>query len=512
MRRSSTRLIGLVLLLLVLAVYVQTIDFTFITFDDTFYILENPHMLHGLTPESFRWAWIDNLARPSIRSEYWIPVTNLSRLLDVTIFGFDPVGHHFVNLALHAANVFLFFSLLTSLTSAVAPSAFAAALFAVHPLHAESVAWIIERKDVLSQFFGLLSLHSYVRFRRNPSGLRWIAVAAWFVLSILAKPMTVTLPILMLILNYWPIKEGERLCGIASWRAAILPLLPLLILSLVDGIITVRSYKTFPLWSSSGWIHITNALSSLVVYLERLVIPFGYAAYYPYPSEPPSLWRLVVTLSLLGGITHVSWSKRRSHPHRIVGWLWYLTSVGLMIGNVFMANANRFTYLPMLGIYIFIAWEVHARVRGEWRLPLRGACAGLILALAACGYQETSYWRDSVILFRRNMEIVGSDIVSHRNLAMALAERSRFPEAHEELDKAMLLNPADVTIFHVRGVILTEQRLYEEASRAYAAGLEIDPRNIKLIENLCNLRAAMGDSVGARALFDLRMSLDPSSP
>jgi protein O-mannosyl-transferase len=506
---QDVRLAAFLLVLLVLLVYTQTLDFGFITYDDSFYILENPHMRQGVTAASLKWALSDNLAKPSLTSEYWIPVTNVSRLMDVSLFGFDPAGPHFVNLAFHAANVLLFFALLVALTGATAPAAFAAALFAVHPLHAESVAWIIERKDVLSQFFALLSLHAYIRFRKDHALRLCAATLAFFVLSILSKPMTVTLPVLMFLLNYWPIPEGRRLTGPGIPRRILLPLLPLFALSLIDGIVTLRSYTTFPLWSSSGWIHVTNAFSSLVVYLERLVIPFRYACYYPYPAQPPSWLRLAASLAVLGGIAVWSWRKRRSHPHRIVGFLWYLTSISLMIGNVFMANANRFTYLPMLGVYMGIAWEVHAFVRGDWTPRVRAACAVVVLALAACGFHETSYWQDSVTLFRRNLEIVGSDVVSHRNLALALAAHGDFAAAHGELDKAHRRNPVDVTIHHVRGVILTRQNLFDQASSAYAAGLAIDPANIKLLENLCNLRAAMGDSEGAWILYERRMRLTP---
>ncbi|MBV9405513.1 MAG: glycosyltransferase family 39 protein, partial [Acidobacteriaceae bacterium] len=344
--------ICLVLAAATFAVYAQVRQFEFVNYDDPDYVTGNVHVQQGLTASAVQWAF------SSRDAANWFPVTRLSHLVDVQLFGMDSGMHHLVNVAIHAATALLLFLFLNRATRARWPSAFVAFVFALHPLHVESVAWIAERKDVLSAFFCFLSLWLYVRYTEQPDWRRYVLVAAAFALGLMAKPTIVTLPFLLLLLDFWPLRRGSL-----RVRALLKEKIPFFAMAAASSTVTYaaqqssRAIKTFSVFPLE--LRIENALVSYVVYGVKTFWPVKLAVFYPYPRNIPA-WEAAVAGLMLIGITVGVLRAWRRYPFLAVGWLWYLGMLVPVIGIVQVgaqARADRYTYLPMTGLLIMVAWS-----------------------------------------------------------------------------------------------------------------------------------------------------------
>jgi len=443
-------LIAGVLTALVAAIYLRTLNHAFVAWDDTTYLTRNPRVLQGITADNLRWAFTTNHAAN------WHPLTWLSHMADVDLFGREPRGHHLVNTLLHAANVVLLFRLLGAATGALWCSAFVAALFAVHPLHVESVAWVAERKDLLSTFFGLLAIGAYLRsVRRRGSGAS-AAAAGLFALSLMAKPMMVTLPFLLLLLDVWPLGRFPRAVsrGVAGTFAdsgrLLLEKTPLLLLTGLSGVMTwwaqtansaVESLEFLPFS-----LRVMNALESYAVYIGKAFWPSGLAVHYPHPGFIISTSTAILAGVGLAAVTAGVLFLARRRPYLIIGWLWYLGTLVPVIGLVqvgVQARADRYTYLPLTGLFIMAAWGLGAAARNRplVRLGLGVGGVAAILALTTVATIQAGYWSDSIRLFSRALAVTSENGLMHYNLAVALNDQGRKAEALPHFQAADRIKP-----------------------------------------------------------------------
>ncbi len=480
--------ISLGLFLVTLLLYTPVYRFGFVNFDDPDYVTNNTHMRQGLTMDGVVWA------ATSTEAANWFPVTRLSHLLDVEIFGLRPGGHHFTNAVLHALAAVLLFAFLQAATGAAWPSAFVAMLFAVHPLHVESVAWIAERKDVLSAFFWFLALWSYVRRQY------WLTLVA-FCLGLMSKPMVITLPFVLFLLDLWPLGQPLR---------TALPLkIPLFGLSAASAIAAyvvqsgsgaVREVGQFPLG-----LRVENAVVSYAVYIMKMFWPAKLAVFYPYPHDVPA-WQIALSALLLAGISMVVLRERRSRPYLAVGWLWYLGTLVPVIGLIQVgaqARADRYMYLPMVGLSIMLAWGLREFIKRK--AAISGAIAACLACAVVCEAQ-VRYWRNSETLFRHALDVTSGNGLAHHNLGVALADEGRFPEAIEQYQAALQIEPNAANVETDYGNALAKSGRIPEAIAFYQRALRILPDSPIIHNDLANAFAATPGSM-PEAIAEYRTAL-----
>ncbi len=478
----------LVLAAITLAVFGQTTGFEFINYDDfTFY--ENTQVAGGPSLKSLAWVFTHADGR-----FFYHPLTMLSFMGDYQLHGLRAGGYHFTNVALHTASAILLFLILRQMTGALWRSAFVAAVFAIHPLRVESVAWVAERKDVLSAFFFMLTLGAYARYVRKPNSLaRYLMVAAVFVLALLSKPSVVTLPFVLLLLDYWPLHRFElsgpvdppKYFGIP--RRLILEKIPLLALAAGACAINVLVTRGFivPAVQVSMPSRIGNALVYYTIYLRQMIWPEGLAVVYPYPPNGLPSWEMALAGVLLGGLSAVAWGGRRRRPWLLIGWLWYLGMLVPMIGIVQAGAfplADRYTYLPQIGIYMAVTWLV-----AEWwvsRVALGGLMAVVLATLMVCAWIQTGYWQDSETLWSRTLACTTSNYVAHIHLGIALEQKGMLDEAVDHYHEALKINPDKVPAHNNIANFLGQKGGVDEAISHYQKALQIDPN---FAEGHCNL-------------------------
>ena len=480
--RALAALIALVTCLL----YAQVRTHEFINFDDDVYVTANPQVQAGLTPAGTAWAFTTTLGG------HWHPLTWLSLMAGIELHGQKAGRFLLTNAALHAVNASLLFLLLLSLTGRRWPSAFVAAAFALHPLRVESVAWVTERKDVQSMLFFLLALLAYVRYVRQPRPSRYLWIVCWFVLGLLTKPMLVTLPAVMLLLDVWPLGRLR----FPPAPPVVLEKAPLALIALASSATTFVSQRGAGAMVDAAAIplaaRLANATWGYAVYLGQLFWPVHLAVFYPLARVPPG--RAAAAALVLAAITALAWRARRRHPYVLVGWLWYLGSLVPVIGLVQVggqARADRFTYVPHIGLLIALAWLAADGAR-RWprsRAPL-AACAALALfALAALSWRQIRYWRDSETLFRHALDVWPDNFLAHTNLAGALEERAQMDEAGRHYAQAVRLNPTWPEAQNNMGNVRARDGRFLEAEQHYVAALRIRPGFAEAAHNLTLARA-----------------------
>jgi Tfp pilus assembly protein PilF len=450
-------LILLALAVATLAIYAQVIGHQFITLDDPTYIQENPMVNRGVTLAGLAWAFT------TFHATNWHPLTWISHMIDCQLFGMNAGGHLLVNALIHAANTILVFWFLLRTTHARWPSALVAAFFAVHPLHVESVAWASERKDTLSTFFGLLSLIGYVRYAEAPSISRYAWVATTLALGLLAKPMLVTWPLVMLLLDYWPLgrfhrsdfrgQPAHRSLGVGGWsvvRGLVVEKIPLFALVAASAVITflaqsqggaVRTFTDAPIT-----LRLSNALVSYAKYLLLTIWPNDLAVYYPFAWAGIPAWQMIGAAFLLIGITRFCFSQRKIRPYLIVGWLWFLGTLVPVIGLVQVGGqimADRYFYVPSIGLFVAIVFGL-ADIAKSWRVaPLLngGIAVGVLLILATLTNAQIRRWRDSFTLFEHTLAVTPPNLRIENSLALAMGASGRYDEAAAHFEKTLQIDP-----------------------------------------------------------------------
>ena len=499
------------LALAVFVVFAQTLRHGFVNFDDDLYVYENRHVLTGLAPDAVAWAFTHTHA------VNWHPLTWISHMLDVQLYGLQPGGHHLTSVVVHAAVVVLLFLFLREATGAAWPSAFVAAVFGVHPLRVESVAWIAERKDVLSGLFFVLTLRAYVRYVRDPaSRSAYVAVVALFGLGLMCKPMLITLPLVLLALDYWPLRRFTGQEGISKLRRLVAEKAPLFALAAASCAITlvgtrptIRSFEEVP-----PALRVANAAVSYVAYLAQIVYPVGLAPFYPYSAAGVTAVRVGGALALLGIVSVSAFLVRRERPYVLVGWLWYLVMLLPVIGIVQVgaqARADRYTYLPHIGVYVVVAWAV-AEASRSWRrraAVLGVVGAGAIGTLMACAYQQASYWRNSETLWRHTLAWNDDNSVAHNNLGAALLADGRVDEAIGHFRRAMQINPQNAFAYNNLGAALIRTGRPDEAVGPFTTAFGIDPDYGDAHNGLGNALLDMNRVGEAAAQYQKALELNP---
>ena len=500
------------LLLAVLLVFGQTARHAFVNYDDGQYVYENPRVTSGLTARNLAWAFTQT------HSYNWHPLTWLSHMLDWQLFGSWAGGHHLTNVLLHAANAILLFLVLRRMIGAVWPSALAAALFAIHPLRVESVAWVAERKDVLSGLFFMLTLAAYVRYvRRPPAWGRYLAVVGLFALGLMAKPMLVTLPLVLLLLDFWPLGRWRAADGVATrGRALLLEKIPLFAMAAVSCAVTLYAQRKaiLPIDLVPWPWRITNALVACVAYLGQMFYPAGLAVLYPHPGKNVPPWEAAAALVLLAGISVAAMVLRRKRPYLLVGWLWYLLTLVPVIGLVqvgVQAMADRYTYLPQIGLATIIACAA-ADLSARWR-PRRWTCAAAAAAVVAatmvCAWRQTSTWRDSETLWNHALENTSANCVAHANLGLAMLQQNRLREAIAQYREAAAINPAYAEAYLNVGVCLRKQGNVDAAIAWYRKAAETRPDYAEAYYNLGNAMLQKGSVDDAAAWYQKAVAANP---
>ena len=436
---STSWLIAIALVLLTVAVFAQLRTHDFVDLDDTGYVVQNPNVTTGLTAANVQWAFT-----PTGYAANWHPLTWMSHQIDASLFGGNPGPQHLVNLAWHVANVLLLFALLQFMTGAVWRSAFVAGAFAVHPAHVESVAWIAERKDVLSTFFWLATTFMYVAWARRPATWRYAAMIGLFVLGLMAKPMLVTLPFTLLLLDIWPLDRTS-----VPPRQRIVEKLPLFALALASSYITAVVQQKGGAIGSLALVPMSTRLANAVVayghYLRVLVSPSELAVFYPYVKVLLAV-TVLNSLVVLLAISVIAWRIRRTQPAVLVGWLWFLGTLVPVIGFVQIgtqAYADRYTYVPYIGLFIAIAWSVVAFTgRRRWPPVLIGATGlAVLLAFAVMAHAQTATWRNAETMWLQAVRVTTNNARAHDQLGVIYAQRGEIARASTEFQLALQASP-----------------------------------------------------------------------
>ncbi len=510
-KRHDLLVIGF-LILATGAVYWQVGGHEFIYFDDDRYVFRNARVLDGLSWQDVRWA----LTATEVSN--WHPLTWLSHLVDGQFYGSSARGHHLTNLAFHIANSVLLFLLLLRMTSGRWRSALVAALFALHPLHVESVAWVSERKDVLSTFFWWLALWLYADYARSPSRGRYLGVLLAFALGLMAKSMLVTLPFTLLLLDYWPLRRLEL-----EWRSIgrlCREKLPLFVLSAaVSGLTVVAqrggdaiiSMERFPLDVRLG-----NAIVAYASYLLMTVWPIPLAAYYPHPAEIPlgsALGAALLLVVLSIGVLRLG----RARPYLLVGWGWYLGTLVPVIGLVQVgaqAMADRYTYVPLVGVFIILAWGGH-ELTARWRQPERARAvlaAAALCALSACTWLQAARWRDTVTLFEHTLKVTERNPMAHGILGTALGHMGEVDQSIVHYLEALRLRPGLAEAHNNLGIALFRKGDLDEAIGHYREALRIKPEGPTAHTNLGAALYTQGRLEEAVAHYREALRVKPGSP
>ncbi len=540
--------ICVLLAVVTLALYWPVAGFEFNNYDDAQYITQNPRVQSGLTAQNIRWAFTTGHA------SNWHPLTWLSHMLDCQLFGLNSGGPHLVNALFHIANTLLLFGLLRRLTGAVWRSAFVAALFALHPMHVESVAWVAERKDVLSAFFGLLTLLVWCSYVRTPFWPRYALALFLFTLGLMSKPMLVTLPLLMLLLDFWPLRRAQTDKPLHGFVPLVIEKLPFFALALVSCVITFLVQKAGGAVMRGDMIspgkRVANAVVSYVRYLGKLLWPQNMAVVYPYPAHIPG-WQIAGAALLLAAITIVAVCSAPRWPWLIVGWLWFVISLVPVIGLVqvgVQSMADRYTYLPAIGFFLMLTWTT-AEAFAAWPFakPVLAAIAAAVLA--ACfvvSSHQLQYWRTSFALFSHALELNPNNAVAHCNLGQAFAAVGKPAEARAHyaraleidpsyisamvrmssyynlhgnyslavdcLEPALQVRPDDPQLHYNLALALSGEGKTDRAVAEYRATLALDPRHDKALVNLGATLAQQGGLTNAITLYQRAIEIAPQNP
>jgi tetratricopeptide (TPR) repeat protein len=524
-------------------VYGRVKGYPFVNLDDTAYVTQNAHVKAGLTWDTFQWAWTANDA------SNWHPLTWLSHALDVELFGLNPAGHHMVSLAIHVLNVLLLFFLLARVTGAPGRSFLAAALFALHPFNVESVAWVAERKNVLSTLFFLLTLAAYGWYAQKPKATRYLVVVALFALGLTAKPMVITLPFVLLLLDFWPLQRVQGSEAYATGKLSktqrrktqpepvaptfpfplpqapfsrlVLEKLPLLTLCLASAALTIIAQ------GSAGSIQaftelllglrIENAIYSYAAYLWQAFWPARLCAYYPFPHEGIAAWRLILAVAFLLVVSALVWQQRHTRRYLLAGWLWYLGTLVPVIGVIQVGNqarADRYMYVPLIGIFVMVVWGIADWAdRRKIGLPARATAAAALLAvLSFLAFRQTGYWKSSYDLWSHAVGVTSNNFLAEANLADALRALGRSQEALPHFQTAAELNSVDPIIHVDLAVAFADVGRLQDAIDQYKVAIKLSSnRKVQApsYESLAALYSALGDYPNVQASYKQALAISP---
>ena len=504
--RRCEIIVRLALVLAILAAFFQASRFGFIYLDDRTFVANNPQLRHGFTGDAIRWAFTADLLSDSPNADYWQPVTLLSRIIDVQLFGLNATGHHFVNVTLHILNVLLLFGWLRRTTAALWPSALVAALFAVHPLQVEPVAWVSARKDVLSAFFIFLTVWVYTGYVQKPSVRRYLPTLGIFALALMSKPMAVTLPVLLLLLDCWPFQRLRK----STIRPLLAEKIPLLLMS---GVVAAIAKLGQP-----------QALSHGSLFFYVIYIPASYGWYLAKTSWPADLivrstgrdqlfshWQIVTAVAVLLAVTITVLRQSKRRPFLAVGWFWFLVALAPAVG--LMPHGDRFMYLPIVGLLITGVWAGN-EFGQRWptvRPVLASLGAIMVLGCLVASWRQVQYWRSSAVLFGRALTLDPDNWVAHACQGAVALETGDPALAVRHLREAQRLNPSYMQVYTSLAEALQQQGRQDEAIAVHREALHRDPQYAPAHTGLANLLAAQGRTQEALSHFEVALRIRPDS-
>lgn len=471
-------------------VFGQTLGHDFVNFDDDRYVYENTQVSRGLTLDGFKWLLTHSHA------SLWHPLTTLSHMADSQIYGLKPRGHHFTNVVLHNLGAILLFLVFRGMTGSIWRSAFVAAIFAIHPMRVESVAWIAERKDVLSGAFFMLTLGAYLHYARKPSVGRYVTMSIFLACGLMSKATFVAVPVVLLLLDYWPLQRAR---DFPASRRMIVEKIPLFVLSAAASAatmfaqtVTMASLEQLPLLP-----RLKNAAVSLVAYLRQMFWPTDLAVFYPHPHDQLNIWVVLMAAMLIVAITLIAILAHQKYPYVFVGWFWYLVLLVPVLGIVqagLQARADRFTYLPHIGITMLLTWTCADLTQG-WRnrqIMLASAATLVIAAAMILAYKQTTHWRDSISLWEHALAITPENQTAHHNLAAALWSKGRTAEANKHSRAAAIAHaratlkdfPFDVPTHNDLGVLLVQNGDVSAGIEQWEISLQLNSDDGNALNNL----------------------------
>ena len=504
------RLVAAALLVATIAVYAPVAHFDYVDLDDDVYVTANRRVQAGLTWDGIVWAFTTGHAG------FWHPFTWLSHMLDCQLFGLDAGGHHLTNLVLHAANTLLLLGALHTLTGAVWRSAFVAAVFALHPLHVESVAWVAERKDVLSTAAWLAALWAYASYARRPGRRRLVLVEVAFSIGLLAKAMIVTLPFVLLLLDWWPLDRART----TRPGALVAEKVPLFVLAAVGSVVAFVAAARWGAVVSLTHEPIRRRLATVLVayvrYLGKAVWPTHLAIFYPMPVAWPAA-NVVAAALLLFAITACALVVGRRYPYVLVGWLWFVGTLVPVIGVIQAGNqamADRFTYVALIGPTIVAVWGVEELLRRSPAVARAAAWGGLfvVAVLGVASRKQLGYWRDSTALFTHALAVTTDNWLAHNNLGYVLLRQGRTEEATAHFRAALAIKPGYMDAVNNLGDVLIRSDRAEDAIAHFSAALALHPDDPVTHYNLGNALAKRGDVDAAAREFAAAVRLRPDYP
>ena len=488
--RRITIAVCIFLTAIIWLVFGQTLGHEFINFDDDRYVYENREVSRGLTLDGLKWVLTHSHA------SLWHPLTTLSHMADCQIYGLRPAGHHFTNVVLHNLGAILLFLVFRGMTGCIWQSAFVATIFAIHPMRVESVAWIAERKDVLSGVFFMLTLGAYLRYVRAPGISRYLTLSIFLACGLMSKATFVTVPLVLLLLDYWPLQRANDFRGS---RRLLMEKIPLLALSAAASVATVfaQTVTMASLEQLSLLARLKNAAVSVIVYLRQMFWPTHLAVFYPHPHDQLNIWVVLACVALIVVLTLLAIFFRQKHPYVFVGWFWYLILLAPVLGIVqagLQARADRFTYLPHIGITMLLTWSC-ADLTQQWRyrrIVLISMATFAIAALTVVAYQQTTFWRNSISLWEDTLAVTPDNQTAHQNLAAALWSKGRTAEANKHSRAAAIAHarttlkdyPFDVATHNDLGVLLAQNGDVRGGIEQWEISLQLSPDDGNALNNL----------------------------
>ncbi|MBW2019207.1 MAG: tetratricopeptide repeat protein [Deltaproteobacteria bacterium] len=524
----SEVIVCLFLILTTLAVFWQVRNHDFVNYDDNIYVTESRHVRNGLTRQGVIWAFT------TTHVGYWIPLTWLSHMLDYQLFGSNPGWHHLTSLIFHIANTLLLFLVLKQMTGALFRSAFVAALFALHPLNIESVAWLFERKGVLSTFFWMLTIGAYVRYAKRPDLHRYLLVLLFFALGLMAKPMLVTLPLVLLLLDYWPLGRfpfersvgnmNPQICNAMNIGYERSPFIRLVLEKMpFFALAAAWSFATFTAAEHVGAlpslelfpmkVRIANALVSYISYIKKMLWPYHLSVFYPHPGMLP-VWHVASAVLLLLFISYIAIRSWQRQPYVAFGWLWYIGTLVPVIGLVQVgafAMADRYVYIPLIGLFIMVAWGVSdILTRWQYGKIFLAISAGVVLSvLMVCTWIQVGHWRSSTTLFQHAIHVTDNNYLAYNNLGNALARQGKIDEAIAHYIEALQIRPDYEMAHNNLGVALAKKGRLDEAIGHFSMALCIKPDNIQTHNNMGLALSLQGKLDKAVAYFFEALRIKP---
>jgi protein O-mannosyl-transferase len=510
------------LFLMVLLIYGQTINHDFVNYDDDFYVTENPFIKDGLSWNGIEWAVSIDPQNSQWIPANWIPLTHLSHLISVQLFGLNPAAHHLVNIVFHLFNVLLLFSFFVKTTGNKKASLMATILFAIHPLHVESVVWVSERKDVLSLFFGLLAIHSYLKYVEKKSIFNTLRVCGLFLLGLMAKPMLVTIPFILLLFDYWPLKRVNFHSKVSDFIKIninlILEKVPFFLITIFSCWVAlsfqVKANAINSFQSIFLWTRIENVMVSYSVYLQKILWPLGLTVFYPLQQTRYGIVEVIFGFTLVLSVSIFAVILRRDKPYFFIGWFWFIGTLIPVIGLIQVGSqafADRYMYLPAIGLYIALSWEISNYV-GLYKFP-KGVVflvlGTMLFLLTLSSFFQVKHWKNSVTLFSHTLRHTWKNETAHINLGIAYSDPK---DEYKKLDhflKAVKINPKNHRTFYNIGDIFLKNGELEKAIGHYKKALEIQPNFAKAHNNLGIAFSNKGSLNKAAKHFQLALTLDP---